>query len=321
MRPLSPLPHPLRNRVFTYRLACHLGVPRHRLQASDVTSLQRGLYHHGPVAPSEAAVVAGLELLHPGLYASHQTSARIHRLLLPAALQKTAGLHVSRGQERPVLRLRGTVCHRVALLPGEVQAVLPPLDGPFEAAALRIATPARTWLDLAALLSLEDLVAVGDQLVRRPRAALEGRIDPWATPADLLRLLEAHPNLPGIRAAREALLHVRIGADSGPETKLRLALVAAGLPEPELQVRLDPTDRRSPEADLGYRRLRVAIQYEGSSHRTPDQLRRDNRRDAQFDKARWRYLKFDSADLFDGFARACREVREALRQAQKENPA
>jgi len=191
MQPLSPLPHQLRNRVFTYRHACRLGVSRHRLKAGDITSLHRG-------------------------------------------------------REHPDLRLRGTIRHRVAVLPGEVQAVLPPLDGPFEAIALRIAT-------------------------------------------------------------------------SGPETKLRLALVAAGLPEPQLQVRLDPDDRWSPEADLGYRRLRIALQYEGASHRTPDQLRRDNRRDAQVDKARWRYLKFDSADLFDGFARACREVREALRQAHNGN--
>ncbi|GAA3673224.1 hypothetical protein GCM10023081_09510 [Arthrobacter ginkgonis] len=220
-----------------------------------------------------------------------------------------------------MLRLHGTVCHRLAVHPGEVQTVLPPLDGPFEATGLRIATPARTWLDLAALLPFEDLVAVGDQVVRIPRARFEGRIDPWATPAGLSRLLDAHPNFTGIRTARAALKDVRVGSDSPPETKLRLALVRSGLPEPELQVRLDPEDQWSPEADLGYRHFRVAIQYEGASHRTPEQLRRDNRRDAQFDKARWRYLKFDSADLFDGFARACREVREALCQAQNENPA
>ncbi|WP_326957587.1 MULTISPECIES: hypothetical protein [unclassified Arthrobacter] len=34
----------------------------------------------------------------------------------------------------------------------------------------RISTPARTWLDLARILPLPDLVAVGDQLVRRRRS-------------------------------------------------------------------------------------------------------------------------------------------------------
>lgn len=43
---------------------------------------------------------------------------------------------------------------------------------------------------------------------------------------------------------------MRVGADSGPESLLHLAMTDAGLPEPELQVTLRTGDARSPSADL-----------------------------------------------------------------------
>ena len=69
---------------------------------------------------------------------------------------------------------------------------------------IRISTPARTWLDLARLLPLEDLVAVGDQLLRRPHPGLEDRTEPWATLPELEAMLRRHPKLQGIVKARLA---------------------------------------------------------------------------------------------------------------------
>src|SRR3712207_2647870 len=169
---------------------------------------------------------------------------------------------------------------------------------------IRISTPARTWLDLARLVPLEDLVAIGDQLVRQPRAGLEVRTQPWLTVPELKQMLARHPKLQGIVKARAAVELVRPGADSAPETFLRLALTEAGLPEPELQVQVVPEDSRSPAADLGYRRHRIAIQYDGGHHLTREQQTRDNRRDAHFHSADWRYFKFNADDLAQGFRRA-----------------
>ena len=47
---------------------------------------------------------------------------------------------------------------------------------------------------------------------------------------------------------------------------LRLAMVDAGLPEPNLQLTLRSGDPLSPSADLGYRAQRLAIQYDGGHH-------------------------------------------------------
>jgi hypothetical protein len=153
---------------------------------------------------------------------------------------------------------------------------------------------------------------VGDQLVRQPRPGLEDRIEPWSTLPQLNEMMQRHPKLKGIVKAREAAELVRPGSDSAPETFLRLALTAAGLPEPELQLRIVPNDPYSPAADLGYRAQRIAIQYDGGHHLTREQQSRDNRRDESFNAAGWRYFKFNADDLAHDFRRAVNQVRIAL---------
>lgn len=128
-------------------------------------------------------------------------------------------------------------------------------------------------------------------------------------------MLNRHPKMKGIVKAREATLLIRAGADSAPETILRLALTEAGLPEPELQVQTVPDEAYSPAADMGYRRHRIAIQYDGGHHLTREQQSRDNRRDEAFNSAGWRYFKFNADDLAQDFRRAVNQVRVALRAA------
>jgi hypothetical protein len=178
-----------------------------------------------------------------------------------------------------------------------------------------MSTPARTWLDLARIVPLEDLVAVGDQLVRQPRPGLELRAESWSSVPELRRMLFRHPRLQGIVKARAAVELIRAGADSAPETFLRLALTDAGLPEPELQVRIIPGDPYSPAADLGYRRHRVAIQYDGAHHLTREQQSRDNRRDECFHAAGWKYFKFNGDDLAQDFRGAVSKIGLALQDS------
>ncbi|MCU1519273.1 MAG: hypothetical protein JWQ75_3994 [Pseudarthrobacter sp.] len=125
-------------------------------------------------------------------------------------------------------------------------------------------------------------------------------------------MLKRHPKLKGIVKAREAAELIRSGADSAPETFLRLALADYGLPEPELQLRIDPGNRWSPAADMGYRAQRIAIQYDGGHHLTREQQSVDNRRDESFNAAGWRYFKFNANDLANNFRSAAPRVRAAL---------
>jgi hypothetical protein len=106
---------------------------------------------------------------------------------------------------------------------------------------------------------------------------------------------------------------MRVGSDSFPETFLRLAPRDARLPEPELQPRLDPNKPRSPAADLGYRKHRIAVQYEGAHHRSREQQSRDNRRDELFVSAGWSYFKPNADDLADGFQELIARIKQARR--------
>lgn len=123
-------------------------------------------------------------------------------------------------------------------------------------------------------------------------------LPPWLGGCALIR---QHPNMKGVEKARLALDEMRVGADSFPETYLRLAMLGARLPEPELQIRLDPHDQRSPAADLGYRRFRIAVQCDGAPHLTRGQQSRDNRRDEAFRNAGWAYFKVNADDLAENF--------------------
>jgi hypothetical protein len=113
---------------------------------------------------------------------------------------------------------------------------------------------------------------------------------------------------------------MRVGADSGPETLLRLAMTDAGLPEPELQVRLRTGDERSPSADLGYRHRRIAIQYDGGHHLGDAQVFSDRRRDKAFESAGWTVMVFDKSDLADDFRRALVKIKKGLRNGWLDHP-
>lgn len=160
---------------------------------------------------------------------------------------------------------------------------------------------------------------MGDQLIRIPRPEFEGRSRPYATLEQLRAMVNRHKNLQGIARAREALELMRVGADSGPETLMRLAMLDAGLPEPELQLKLwDGV--KGPSADAGYRAWRIALQYDGAHHLDEAQRRSDRRRDKAFRAAGWTVLVFTDEDLADHFQDAVPLIKKALR-ASRVDPA
>ena len=89
----------------------------------------------------------------------------------------------------------------------------------------------------------------------------------------------------------------------------------AGLPEPELQLPLRPDSPAAPTADLGYRRRRLAVQYDGGHHLLPAQIFSDRRRDKAFEAAGWTVLVLTKDDLADGFAGAAARIKRILRAA------
>ena len=252
-----------------------------------------------PWVPEEAAAVVPLT----GGVVSHLSALLLHRLTVPPWVRPDGRLHVSRRHGRGVCDRSRVATHGRSVPQEDVVA----LHG------IAVTSVERTWLDLASLMSrgpVDPLVIAGDALVNRPWIAGDGRRGEPVTSVESLRAaLRRAGRFKGVRAARAALDLVRVGADSPPETELRLALVDAGLPEPELQVSGDPGDRFAPIADLGYRDWRLALQYDGGHHRSREQQARDARRDGWFHDRGWRSLRLTADDRLDGFRRAIAWVR------------
>ena len=156
-------------------------------------------------------------------------------------------------------RRANVVGHLLTFRPGELMEY----DG------VRLTSPARTWLDLASMASVDELVIVGDSLVCSHGREFPAPREPLCTEAELRAMVADHPGIRGIRAARTALELIRVGADSQPETMMRLALVRAGLPEPELNHVLWGLEVRVSKDDLTggvpavVRKVRAALESRG----------------------------------------------------------
>lgn len=152
----------------------------------------------------------------------------------------------------------------------------------------------------------------GDFLVRaRSRDFGEHRKALYGV-AELTELLpvRAKANVP----RRAAAAKIRPGVDSPQESRLRLRLIAAGLPEPTVNHSLDDEIDGRPLrwADLAYINYKIVIQYEGDHHRSRNQLAADIARDDDWQRAGWTIVRLTAADLKAQGAYAVAKVRAAL---------
>lgn len=86
------------------------------------------------------------------------------------------------------------VLHRMKLYEDEITTVH----------GIPVTTPERTWLDMAEMLSVDELVTLGTA-VSAPRAGLEGRDRPHCAISDLERMIDRYEGKRGIRKARDAI--------------------------------------------------------------------------------------------------------------------
>jgi very-short-patch-repair endonuclease len=140
-----------------------------------------------------------------------------------------------------------------------------------------VTSPVRTALDLACRAPLVEAVVAVDALANRFEFA----------PRDIIRCAYDHP---GRRGAARLPNVVRLAnplADSPMETRIRLAIVLAGLPPPLLQV---PVGRYW--LDMAYADIMLAVEYDGREHLDQRRAMRDLDRQAYLTTAGWRIVRF-----------------------------
>jgi hypothetical protein len=300
-----PLPPPFAAGPFATADARAIGISTGRLRASDLRSPLRGVR-----VPSSAgdSLLDGLTAYRAHMaedeYFSHVTAARLYGIPLPRDLADSPAVHVSVAAPSHPPQVRGVVGHRLFV------PIAPRIHR-----GLSVVAPGRTWTQLAATLRHGDLIVAGDYLVRRKR--------PLCTLAELAGAVASMGRARGVRAARLALAEIREGTDSPMETRLRLLIVWAGLPEPVIghTVRNREGDFVA-TPDLCYVRERIAIEYEGSIHQSDARVfAEDIERRELLEEAGWLVIRVIKGHVFGNPHWLAERVRRALRERADLPPA
>jgi hypothetical protein len=162
-----------------------------------------------------------------------------------------------------------------------------------EASDLPVLSPEATWISLGGVLGAADLTAVADRLVSGTL-----RTAPLRSLQSLRRELAAAGSVRHVRRLRAALVDVRVGSWSRPETLLRLAILAAGLPEPEPNAPIRLRSGRIVYLDLSWPDLRTDIEYDGHWHDEGDRPAMDAARREELADDGWVSVHLRAADLF-----------------------
>ena len=151
-----------------------------------------------------------------------------------------------------------------------------------------VTTAARTAWDVAALEPLGTAVAALDAMVRAGSVSLP----------ELTGMAGCGTGRWGVTRVRRAVPLVDPRAESAPESRVRVALVLAGLtPVPQFQVVHHGVELA--RVDLGFPEARLAVEYEGAHHFDADQIVRDDARYARLRAAGWRVVRLAAHDLRD----------------------
>lgn len=245
---------------------------------------------HGVLSARPAPAAADVEArcrelvpaLPPGTVFSHVTALDLLGVDRPRGLLRPGDIHVQVPPGTRTLRRQGVRSSTRST----------PLETVVLSAGLRVLPPDQLWIQLATELSADELVVLGDAMLRRQGAL--------TTLADLGHAADGLP--PGTRGRRRvhgALPRLRQGTDSCQETRLRLALVDGGLPCPEVnRPVVDAGGRFVALPDLSYPDRRVAVEYDGDVHRTDARTwRRDIARRQALEHGGWRLITCTADDV------------------------
>lgn len=256
------------------------------LARGELVALHRGVYAVGhAVLRVEGFWLAAVHAGGPGSALSHRSAAELW------------GLGHVRGRvidvTCPGVRRRrpGLVAHRHRLARQDVTVHR----------GIPVTTVSRTILDLAELLSRDDLHRTIEQAIRLRR------YDRAALDATVARAHGRHALKP-LRAALDELDPVRARTKSELERRILPALAAAGLPAPRVNERV-----AGHEVDLHWPAQRVVVELDSRTwHTDPRAFEQDRIRDGDLLAAGWRVLRVTWRRLRDDPAWVVARIADLL---------
>ncbi len=330
-------------------LAARFGAdPITRSQAHSVvspralrTAVARGTVqrlHHGvyAVAQEESGLsryrrrIAAVLTARPGAVASHESGLALDGLSLP---------HFGDGWDRHPVRVVSDRGERLNLPDLRVSRRLLPAAHRMSTAWGPATTPARTAVDLARELPFPLALVVADEscalslLARQHpapdlaaaraelpgfRAALAGQA---AAARALLLTAEAQaPWASGSSGVKRVAEWVDPAAESPGESVSRAHLVAAGLPRPQVGLRVVGDDDRVYYADMAWPQFRVLGEVDGYSKYRDDAwdvFRREKHREDSLRAAGWTVVRWTVAEVLHDPRPVVARVRRALDRGER----
>ena len=289
---LSNMTATSRQIVLTRAKARALGIPLSDLLGTGFTRL----FHDTYVGSNQLITLRVrartiMKRLPAATHVSHHTAVRLWGGVAP----DSADIHVSMPSRAARCRRAGVAAHL-----GPASAQTTTCDG------LAISTPVQAFLDLASVgVNLVDLVIAGDSLVKA------NDLDP----REFVAAAAAYQGRNARRSRRAASL-VRAGVDSPMETRIRLLIIFAGLPEPQVNVILRIAGGKWRwRFDLCYPDYKLIIEYDGRQHAfDTEQWSHDLERREWLDRDGWRIIVVISDGMYVHPLRTLQRVKAALEE-------
>jgi len=228
-------------RPFTRAEALQAGIDDAQLAGPAYHQVFWGVHLSAVVAPTLVMrALAALTISPPTAIVTHHTAARLWGGVAP----DSSDVHVTIPRvHRP--KVTGIRPHRVVRMPV-----------PVTRRGLPVTSAERTFLDLGRWCDLVDLVVLGDSLVKAGVTTPERLVDAAAAWDGTHRSL-----------LRRAAGFVRDRVDSPMESRLRMLLVLAGLPEPVVNIAVEDEDGRVRyRIDLSFPDHGLGIEFDGRHH-------------------------------------------------------
>lgn len=170
----------------------------------------------------------------------------------------------------------------------------------WDVGGVRVASAPLAWALMGGRCTVHELIVLGDAIVTEAENYPERRLPgPLATIDELRAIADRWTGMSGASALRSALPRIREKVESPRETDMRLFIVDAGMPEPDVQVEVhDPaTGLLLGRADLAHRDARVVEEYEGDGHRSKRQWDRDIEKYRAFERVGLHVVRATNRDF------------------------
>jgi Transcriptional regulator, AbiEi antitoxin/AbiEi antitoxin C-terminal domain/Protein of unknown function (DUF559) len=252
----------------------------------------------GPDAIKHRVALGRLHRIHRGVYAVGHRALRSEAWWLAAVLAAGPGAALSHRSAAELWGMRNgsrarievsVPRHRRSTARLEVHVVDMHRDEVTVEGAIRVTTPARTLLDLAAVVSDQQL----------EHAFHEAEVRRLTSPTSLDALVARYPGRRGTRAIRRVLArHRAIGAaipTSILERRLLALLAAHGLARPDINRISDDG-----ELDATWHEQRLIVECDGfATHGTREAFERDRAKDRALQVGGWRVVRLTWRQLRD----------------------